>query len=116
MGIFCKGKISGEKGEVETDLLLNTGSDYVLLPRSLAEHISPKPAGEEEFILADGRVVKRRVHEVEVEIEDHAGKRKGCRAFATIEERPDAVVGFEVMRELGLIPYPSRGKAYFEER
>ena len=114
MGIFCRGSVKGEKGQVEVETFLNSGSDYVLLPRVLAERIGPKPVGEEDFVLADGSVVRRRVFEIHVEVEDHAGKRKGCRALATIEERPDVVVGFEVMRELRLVLRPAEEKAYFE--
>jgi predicted aspartyl protease len=114
MGITCKGKIK-VKGEVETEVFLNSGSDYEVLPRNIAEKISPKLVGEEEFILADGRIVRRKVYEVEVEIEDHKGRRKSCRSLATIEERPDVLIGFDVMEKLRLILNPAERKAYFSE-
>lgn len=113
MGIFCKGKIRGEKGEVETEVFLNTGSDYVILPRSVSERIKPKPVGEEEFELADGSIVPRKVYEIEVEVEDHKGERRKGRAFCTVEERRDVAIGFEVMRDLRLVPDPAKGVVYF---
>ena len=51
MGIICKGKIKG-KEEIEVEMFLNSGADYVVLRRKIAEKISPEPAGEEEFVLA----------------------------------------------------------------
>ncbi len=95
MGITCKGKIKGEGGEVEVEVFLNSGSDYVVLPRRIAEKINPKYVGEAEFILADGSIVRRRVYEIEVEIEDHKGKRKSCKGLATIEEREDVLIGLK---------------------
>jgi predicted aspartyl protease len=115
MTIFCKGKIKGEKGTCEAEFFLNSGSDYVILPKTMAERISPDPVGEEEFILADGSVIRRRVHRISVEVEDHRGERRECEALCTIEERPDAALGFEVMQKLKLSFHPSTGKAYFEE-
>ena len=114
MAIFCKGKFKGMKAEVKAKTLLNTGADYAILPRWMAEKISPKPMGEEEFELANGSIVRRRVYEVEVEIQDHAGKRRGCKSLSTIEERLDPAIGFQAMKKIKLIPNPAKGKAYFE--
>lgn len=115
MGIYCKGKIKGTKGEIEIKTFLNSGSDYIALPRIIAEQISPKPIGEAKFMLADGSEVRRKVYEVEVEIEDHTGRKKSCKSFATIEERKDVLVGFDVMKKLKLILNPAKRKAYFSE-
>ena len=100
MGIYCKGKVKGMKGEVETEIFINSGSDFVLLPKKIAKQIEPKYVSEGEFTLADGSRVRREIHEIEVELEDSRGKRKKCKAHATIEEREDVVVGFEVLEKL----------------
>jgi len=115
MGVYCKGKIKGTKGEVEIKAFLNSGSDYVVLPRTIAEKILPKPIGEAKFMLADGSEVRRKVYEVEVEIEDHNGKRRSCKSFATVEERNDVLIGFDVMKKLKLILNLAKRKAYFSD-
>ena len=107
MGITCRGRIKGKR-EVEVDVFLNSGSDYVALPRRIAEEIVPRPVGEEEFVLADGSIVRRKVYEIEIEIEDHRGKRKSCKALATVEEREDVLIGFEVMEKLRLVLNPAK--------
>lgn len=93
MGIFCRGEFRGQSGKIEALALLNTGSDYVILPRRMAELISPKPVGEEEFEEANGSRARRRVNEIEVEVEDYAGKKRSCRTLTTIEERMDLPSG-----------------------
>jgi hypothetical protein len=47
----------------------------------------------EKGVLANGSVVRRRVYQVEVKIEDHTGKRRTCDAFCTMEERSDVALG-----------------------
>jgi predicted aspartyl protease len=96
MGIYCKAKIKGTKEEVEVKAFLNSGSDFVVLPRSIAEKIFPNPIGEAKFMLADGSEVRRKVYEIEVEIEDYKKRRKSCKSLATIEERKDVLIGFDV--------------------
>jgi predicted aspartyl protease len=64
-------------------------------------------------MLADGSEVRRKVYEIEVEIEDHNGKRKSCKSLATIEERKDVLVGLDVMKKLKIILNLAKGKAYF---
>jgi predicted aspartyl protease len=112
MGIYCRGKIRGEKGEIEGEFFLNSGSDYVILPQAVAEKLSLKPVGEEDFLLADGSTVRRRVYEIEVELEDHEGKRRRCKSFCTIEKRRD-VLGFDVMQKMKVVLNTGEGKAYF---
>ena len=47
--------------------------------------------------------MRRDIYEVEIELEDRTGKRKSCRARATIEEREDVVASFEVLEKLEVI-------------
>ena len=102
MGIYARGKIKGKK-EIEAEFFINSGSDVILLPKKVAEKIEPKLVGEVELILADGSKIRRDVYEVEVELEDSKGRRKRCTAHATIEEREDIVISFEVLEKLETI-------------
>lgn len=114
MGIYCKGKVKGKAAEIETEFFVNSGADVVLLPRKMAEIIKPEEIGEGEFILADGSRVTRTIYKVEIELEDFEGKRKRCEAYATIEERKDAV-SFEVLEKLGAIINVRKKKVIFED-
>jgi predicted aspartyl protease len=86
-----------------------------LLPRKIAEKIKPTEIGEGEFILADGSRVKRVVYKVEIELEDSKGKRKKCEAHATIEEREEPAVSFEVLEKLGAVINIRKKEIIFEE-
>lgn len=48
-------KLRGRRGEVEVLALANSGSHYLVIPKSVAERIEPEPLGiKESFLLATG--------------------------------------------------------------
>lgn len=113
--IYCETTIKGEKGEVETKALLNSGSDYLVIPREIAEKVSPKLTGEDEFLLGDGRIIKKKIYDVEVTVKDSRGRTKSCSSLATIEDRPDVLLGLSVMEKLKMFLDITEGKATFKE-
>ena len=102
VGITTKAKIKGER-EVEVEVFVNSGSDYIILPTSVAEIVKPKEVGEDEFMLGDGSIVKRKIHEVELEVMDSNGKVKKLKGKCVVEERPDVLLGIEVLEKTGAI-------------
>jgi predicted aspartyl protease len=79
--------LRGKRGEVRSEALLNSGSDVVILPKEMAQEIGPEPVGVVLIELADGRVVRRKAYEVEVEFPDDKGKVRRVKTEATIENR-----------------------------
>jgi predicted aspartyl protease len=105
--------LKGKKGGVRSKALLNSGSDVVILPKQMAQEIGPEPAGVVLIELADGRVVRRKAYEVEVELRDEKGKIRRVRTEATIEDRECPVLGSDAMRKLGIILNMKEGKVSF---
>lgn len=47
--------------KVEADFLVDSGAHYTVLPQKVVKKLGIKPSYEQEFTLADGRVVKRSI-------------------------------------------------------
>jgi len=54
--------------EEEVRLLVDSGATYTVLRRAVWERLGLSPKREVELILADGRVIKRKLSEVVIEI------------------------------------------------
>lgn len=112
--VWCTATFRGEGGEVRAEALLNSGADVIVLPASLARKIKPKPMGEVEVELADGRSLVRKVYEIEVEIvEGESLQVRKARALAAVERRAYPLIGTEAMEGLRIIPDVVRGKTLF---
>lgn len=53
----------------EVEMLVDTGSTYTILPRSLLEELGVKPIGKRKLKLADGRIIEREVGMIGIEVE-----------------------------------------------
>jgi hypothetical protein len=62
--IWYKAAFKGEKGEIEAEALLNSGSDVIVLLQEHALKIQSKFAGTAVFELADGGVIRLKVYEI----------------------------------------------------
>lgn len=112
--VWCTTTFKGEKGEFKTEALLNSGSDVVILPRKLAREIGPTLAGTGVFELADGRTIRRKIYEIEVEvINEEKNEIRNSKTYATIEKRDYPLLGTDAMRKLKIIPDVVRGKVLF---
>lgn len=112
--IWCTATFRGREGEARTEALLNSGSDVIVLPKSLAEKIGPEPVGEVEVELADGRSFMRETYEIEVEITgEETTQPRETKALATIEERDYPLIGTEAMRKLRINLDIVKGKISF---
>ncbi len=65
MGIvYVEGTVRGPTGkEQAVRFLVDSGATYSLLPEPIWKAIELKPKREHEFVLADGRTVRRRISE-----------------------------------------------------
>jgi clan AA aspartic protease len=64
MGItYIEGRVIGPKGKERVNFLIDSGAKYSLLPEKVWKKIGLTPKREHNFILADGRTIKRKVSE-----------------------------------------------------
>jgi predicted aspartyl protease len=113
--IWCKVGLKGRTGEVDVTSLLNSGSDLVVLPKRIAKEISPNPVGDVEVELANGKIVRRKVYEVDLWIENpDTGEKREAKVQATIEERDYPLIGISAMEKLKIVPDVVSGKILFK--
>jgi len=100
-------KLMGEKGALEVDALIDTGTNRLLIPKEVAERLGVKPMFKVKAELADGRVKEVDVGPVFVEMLE-----RGAPELAAIAEKGDVCVGAETLETLGLAVDPVTGEVY----
>jgi predicted aspartyl protease len=89
--------VDGSKSRL-VELLVDTGSTYTWVPRSLLTELSVKPSTVRNFRTIDGRTLKREVGEVLME---YANER-ATRMVVFAETRDANVLGVDALEGLGL--------------
>ncbi len=81
-----------------SDVLVDTGATYTLLPRAVIAPLGVRPQEREAFILADGRTVERDIAIVVVKLDGR------IRPTVCIidDEAPNALLGAVTLEEFGL--------------
>ena len=104
----------GEKKETKLPSLFNSGSYFVVLPATVAKLIRPRLVGTAEIELADGRRIKRKAYEIDIEVvNEEANETRKAKTHATIEKRDYPLVGTEAMEKLRINLDIVRGKVSF---
>lgn len=110
MGLsYIRGKVKNlknEKKSAEVEFLVDTGAQYTLVPRGVVVKLGLKPNKTQEFILADGKVVKRKLGEAYVQI-------NGDKQPTTVilgEKGDSALLGTITLEQMGLIVDPFKRK------
>ncbi len=88
--------------KVDVDLLVDTGSTYTVIPRSILEQLGAVSIRTVKLRLADNRVIEKPLGEVGIEID-------GFKATATpviFGEEDVFLLGSVTMEQLGLAPDP----------
>jgi len=89
----------------ELEMLADTGSWYVALPRSVAERLRLHIIVREKVTLADGREIEVDLAPIYIELLD-----RGTYTLAAITETPEPLLGTSVMEVLGLVIDPKSGE------
>ena len=89
----------------ELEMLADTGSWYVVVPRTVADKLGLRIIGREKVTLADGREVEVDLAPIYIELLG-----RGTYALAAIIEAPEPILGTSVMEVLGLIIDPESGE------
>jgi len=108
MGIMRKRvRLTGEKGTLEVDALIDTGTNRLLIPREVAEKLGVKPMFKVKAELADGSVREVDVGPIFIEMMG-----RGAPEWAAIMEKGEVCVGAETLETLGLAVDPTTGEVY----
>ena len=99
--------LASEKGRVEVEALIDTGTNRLLIPTDVAERLGVKPMFRVKVELADGSVKEVDVGPVYVEMMG-----RGAPDWAAIIEKGEVCVGAEALETLGLALDPTTGEAY----
>ncbi len=103
MGIVMySAKVVGPKGEEVLEFLVDTGSQYTLLPSLTWRKLGLKPKRKESFSLADGTRITRSMSECQITIE----KMEGYTPVILGEEEDEALLGVITLEEFGLLINP----------
>jgi clan AA aspartic protease len=97
-----------EKLMFEENFLVDSGASYPVVPKHLLDKIRIKPYREQEFSLADGRIVRRKIGEAVFEFQ-------GNRAISpvVIGKRGDSLLlGTLTLEAMGLVLDPFARKLY----
>ena len=108
MGMIRKRiRLIGEKGQIEIEALIDTGTNRLIIPREIAVKIGVKPMYRVKAELADGSVREVDVGPVFIEIMG-----RGAPDRAAIVEKGEVCVGAETLGTLGLAVDPATGELY----
>jgi clan AA aspartic protease len=100
--------ISDPTKEVSDRFLVDSGADFTVLPEGLVKRLKIKPIAEEEFELADGNIVKRKVGNALIEYD---GREAAC--LVILGEKDDAkILGTLTLESLGLRLDPLKRRLY----
>lgn len=93
---------------VEDAFLVDSGATYTVVPEDTLKKIGIKPAGEEQFSLADGRIIKRKVGSA---LYEYQGIERA--APVLFGEKDDSLLlGTFTLEALGLTLDPLKRKLY----
>ena len=99
--------LTSEKGRIEVEALIDTGTNRLLIPKDVAERLSVKPMFKVKAELADGSVKEVDAGPVYVEMMG-----RGAPDWAAIVEKGEVCVGAETLETLGLAVDPTTGEVY----
>jgi len=98
--------LENPKNKVSGKFMVDTGAAYTVLPQALVDKLHLKPVKTQEFTLADGTTVARRLGHAMVEID-------GDRApsIVVLGERDDSpLIGVVTLENMGLMVDPFKRK------
>jgi len=93
---------------IEDEFLVDSGATYTVVPEDTLKKIGIKPAGEEKFSLADGRIITRKVGSA---LYEYQGIERA--APVLFGEKDDSLLlGTFTLEALGLTLDPLKRKLY----
>lgn len=100
--------IDKPRKQVEGDFLVDTGAHYTVLPYNFVKKLDLKPSHTQDFVLADGKVIKRKIGGVLCEYEG-----RELPVPVVLGQRGDsALLGVTTLESFGLMVDPFKRKIY----
>ena len=96
------------KKVIKADFLVDSGAAYTVLPKDLVEKLGIKDGFEQQFVLADGKVVKRKVGNALIEYQG----REVASPVILGKARDSKLLGVLTLEALGLSLDPFERKLY----
>lgn len=94
--------------QTEEDFLVDTGAHYTVIPYPIVKKLDLKPNYEQQFSLADGKIVKRKIGSALIRFEG-----KELPAAVVLGEKGDAaLLGVTTLENFGLMIDPFKRKLY----
>ena len=93
---------------IESDFLVDSGAHYTVLPYRMVEKLKLRPSYEQEFSLADGKIIKRTISGALVEFE-------GRQLPVTVvlgKKGDSALLGVTTLESFGLMLDPFQRRIY----
>ncbi len=103
--IMCLVRNPENRLSEELEMLVDTGSWYVALPRRVAEKLGLRVIGRESVALANGKEIEVDLAPIYIELLG-----RGTHALAAIIDAPEPLLGTSVIEVLGLIIDPKTGE------
>lgn len=94
--------------KISDDFLVDSGAAFTVLPQKLVNKLGLKPSFEQEFILTDGKKVKRKIGNALVEFQG----RETASPVVLGEEKDNKLLGALTLEALGLALDPFQRKLY----
>lgn len=92
----------------EEEFLVDSGAHYTVLPQIIVKQLNLKPAYEQEFSLADGRTIKRKIGSALVNFEG-----RELAVTIVLGEKDDSpLLGVTTLESFGLMLDPFRRRIY----
>ena len=99
-------RIDNPKKKVDINFMVDTGAAYTVLPKSFVDKLGIKAIKLQQFVLADGTVVKRNLGHAMIEID-------GQTALSTVvlgQKTDSALIGVITLENMGLMVDPFKRK------
>ena len=96
------------KKSVAAKFLVDSGTHYTVLPEPIVRKLGLKPSWAQEFSLADGKIIKRRIGSALIKFE-----RREAAASVILGQKGDAaLLGVTTLESFGLMLDPFKRKIY----
>src|SRR5439155_4317586 len=99
---FIRGEVTGNSKKLPVEFMIDSGTQYTVLPYEVWTALGLKPKRRDRFVLADGTPVERDVSECHISLPQGEGHTP-----VVLGERDDsALLGVVTLEELGFVLNP----------
>lgn len=91
---------------VKEEFLVDSGASYTVLPRGIVQRLGLRPSYEQEFVLADGRKLKRKIGSAFIKL----GSRETASPVVLGKAKDTPLLGVLTLEALGLVLDPFERK------